>query len=365
MLLVGPFPPPIGGDTVSTSNLARSRYWAEHGIVITTINTSAGDRVRLPGESYSALDISRACRIFGRLLAVLPGSDALMLWTNSSFLCTAGVVVLWLARLLGKPYVVKLFGTGLADVLGRLGGLRRRQVVAMLKRAELVLLQTKDLHEWCLREIGGGRADIVLFPNFIPDRLLGPLPDAGNPSGRCVFIGQIKREKGVFDIMEAVGARGGVRCDFYGPIVDRDRERFLAEVSRSDAFSYGGIREPGDIKEIISRYDFLLLPTYHIGEGYPAVILEAYAAGVPVVASRWRSIPDIVEDGVTGLIVSPESPGELGRSIDRLMGDPGLYRAIRESAHRSALSFSEGRIVGEILVPRVEKLWGKRGEMQD
>jgi glycosyltransferase involved in cell wall biosynthesis len=357
VLLVGPFPPAIGGDTVSTSNLARSAYWAEHGIVIAPLSTSAGDRVRLLGEPYAVRDISRAFRIFGRLFVMLPRTDMLMLWTNSSFLCTAGIVVLRLARLFGKPFVVKLFGTGLADMLGRVGALRRRLVVASLQRAKLVLFQTKDLHEWSLRELGGGQADIMLLPNFLPDRYLRPLPESRDPSGRCIFVGQIKREKGVFDIIEAIGGRREISCDFYGPIVDRDRERFLSEVCMSDVVSYRGIAEPDDIMDIIARYDILLLPTYHTGEGYPAVILEAYAAGVPVITSRWRSIPDIVEDGVTGLIVPPESPGDLSRAIDRLVSDPGLYRAIRESAHGVALSFSEKRIVGEILIPQLEKLW--------
>jgi glycosyltransferase involved in cell wall biosynthesis len=360
-LLVGPFPPPIGGDTVSTSNLARSRYWAEHGIVIKPLNTSAGDRVRLLGERYSVRDIARAFRIFARLSASLPRSDALMLWANSTFLCTAGIPILWFARILGKPYMVKLFGTALPDVLGRAGALRRGLVLANLKKAKNVLLQTKDLHEWCLREIGIGDADVVLFPNFIPDRLLGPLPELADPSGKCVFVGQIKREKGVFDIAAAVGDRADISCDYYGPILDRDREQFLSTVSRSDALFYRGIAEPGEITRIISRYDILLLPTYHIGEGYPAVILEAFAAGVPVITTAWRSIPDIVEDGVTGIIVPPESPGELGRAIDRLLSDRELYNAVRDGAHKVALSFSEERIVGGILLSRIERMWGEGG----
>lgn len=360
ILLVGPFPPPIGGDTVCTSNLARSRHWAERGIAVSTISTSAGDRVRLPGEPLSARDIVRAFRIMGRVLGALPRSGALMLWANSRFLCTVGSVILGCAWIIGKPSLVKPFGSSFVERYGGCGRLHRRFVRVMLRRASLVLPETNHLAGWFREEVRLEPGRIVSFPNFIPDRFLAPLPAAKEPSGACVFVGQIKREKGVFDIIEALRGRDDIRCDFYGPIVDRDRERFLSQVSESDALRYEGIADPGGIRELVARYDILLLPTYHPGEGYPAVILEALSAGVPVVTTEWRSIPEIVHDGVTGLLVPVTSPVELGRAIDRLLGDPVLYRGIRKRAYDAAASFSEERVIGGILIPRLERLWEER-----
>jgi len=356
ILLVGPSPPPVGGDTVSTSIIARSRYWDEREIEVMRVSTTAHDRLRLAGEPLSLRDVARGCRIVGRVFSLLPRAGALLLWTNSRFLCTAGIPILLLARIFRVPSVIKMFGTSFPDYFVTLEHSHRRAVLRLLRGADFILPETGVLAKWFVREAGLDASRVLHLPNVIPDALIGPLTDREGISGRCVFVGQIKREKGVFDIIEAFGAGGAFRCDFYGPIVARDREQFLSEISKSEALSYQGIADPEKVGETIGRYDMLLLPTYHGGEGYPAVILEAFAAGVPVVTTRWRSIPEIVEDGVTGLLVHVESPGELRAAVERLAADHALYTRVRKGAHYFVRSFSEERIVGGMLVPRVERL---------
>lgn len=355
-MLIGPSPPPVGGDTVSTSIIADSRYWEEREIEIMRVSTTAHDRLRLAGEPLSLRDFARGCRIAGHVLYLLPRAGALLLWTNSRFLCTAGIPILALARIFRVPSVVKLFGTSFPDYFVTLERSHRRIVQRLLRGVGLLLPQTGELSDWFAREVGLDHSKILQMPNIIRDGLLGTLPEKSSVSHECVFVGQIKREKGVFDIIEALGGGGSFRCDFYGPIVARDREAFLSGISTSEALSYNGVIDPEKVGETIGMYDMLLLPTYHGGEGYPGVILEAYAAGVPVVTTRWRSIPDIVEDGVTGLLVPIESPAELLAAVERLAGDADLYARIREKAHQYVRSFSEERVVGGMLVPRVERL---------
>ena len=356
ILLIGPSPPPVGGDTVSTSIIADSRYWEEREIQVIRVSTTAHDRLRLAGEPLSFRDIVRGCRIVARVLYLLPRVGALLLWTNSRFLCTAGIPILLLSRIFRVPSVVKLFGTSFPDYFDTLEPSRRRIVLRLLRGVNLVLPQTGELSRWFAREAGLDPSKILQMPNIIRDGLYGAIPEKRVESPVCLFVGQIKREKGVFDIIEALGGGDSLRCDFYGPIVARDREVFLSLISKSEVLSYRDIIDPEKIGETIGMYDILLLPTYHGGEGYPAVILEAYAAGVPVVTTRWRSIPDIVEDEVTGLLVPIESPGELRAAVERLVEDPALYARIRKGAHHFVRSFSEERIVGGMLVPRVERL---------
>lgn len=356
ILLVGPSPPPVGGDTVSTSIVARSRYWEERGIEVMRVSTTAHDRLRLAGEPLSLRDVARGCRVVSQVLVLLPRAGALLLWTNSRFLCTAGIPILLLSRLFRVPSVIKIFGTSFPGYISTLGDAHRRWVLGLLRGVAFILPETGAFAEWFTREAGVDAARILQVPNVIPDAIIHPLSEREGMSGRCVFVGQIKREKGVFDIIEALGEGGSLRCDFYGPIVDRDREAFLSVISKSEYLSYEGVADPDRIGETIRGYDMLLLPTFHRGEGYPAVILEAFAAGVPVVTTRWRSIPEIVEDGVTGILVEIRSPTELREAVERLAGDGGLYTGIRREAYEFVRSFSEERIVGGMLVPRVERL---------
>ncbi len=106
---------------------------------------------------------------------------------------------------------------------------------------------------------------------------------------------------------------------------------------------------------IVAGYDAVLLPTYHLGEGYPAVILEAYAAGVPVVATNWLSLPEMVEDGVRGFLVPVRSPEKIREAVGRLSADERLYESMRGKALEYVESFSERAIIGNILVPLVER----------
>ena len=161
-------------------------------------------------------------------------------------------------------------------------------------------------------------------------------------------------------IIGALAGRDDCSCDFFGPLVERDRADFLGAISKHPNLRYRGIAEPGTVSGVAARYDVLLLPTYHPSEGHPAVILEAYAAGLPVIASRWRSIPEVVQDGTTGLLVSARAPGEILEALEALRRDPVRYETMRRAAYEFVRSFSEGEIVGRRLVPRVAAAAARR-----
>ena len=73
-----------------------------------------------------------------------------------------------------------------------------------------------------------------------------------------------------------------------------------------DSFSacvhYGGLVPFYKSVEVLKNYFALLFPTYYEGEGFAGTLIDALAAGVPVIASDWRYNPEIVEDGMTGKI---------------------------------------------------------------
>ena len=74
--------------------------------------------------------------------------------------------------------------------------------------------------------------------------------------------------------------------------------------------------------EAIPKIDILVLPS--AAEGFGLVLIEAMAAGIPVVATNVAGIRDVVRDGMTGLLVQPFAPAELWRAIDRLLNDLSL-----------------------------------------
>jgi glycosyltransferase involved in cell wall biosynthesis len=255
-----------------------------------------------------------------------------------------------------KPIAIKAFGAMLAELIGAMPPIRKRLTASLLNKAAYIFPETKKQAEELVKVAGISPARVVLLPNFLPDASLRFDRRAKRFAGRCVFLGQIKTEKGVFDIVEALRGQERFRCDFFGPIVDRDRDAFMEALSGSGNCAYRGMAEPDSVTETIGGYDVLLLPSYHPGEGYPAVILQAFAAGVPVIASDWKDIPEIVEDGVTGILVPAKAPVRIREALARLAADGALYESMAASAFVFSRAFSEKALVDDILVARVSGL---------
>ncbi len=99
---------------------------------------------------------------------------------------------------------------------------------------------------------------------------------------------------------------------------------------------FAGRRGPGFLKTARAAADVFAWPG--VGEAYGMAILEAQAAGLPVVAGATRGVPDVVRDGHSALLAPPDEPEALARALDTLLADPVLRAALGESARRFVAS---------------------------
>lgn len=106
-----------------------------------------------------------------------------------------------------------------------------------------------------------------------------------------------------------------------------------------------------NVSEIIATFDVAVLPSFF--EGMGRVILEAMAMEKPVVASRVGGIPDLIDEGINGLLVRPGDVKELAHALEKVLSDKGLARKMgREGRKRIQAQFS-----ADIMVRSIEKLY--------
>jgi glycosyltransferase involved in cell wall biosynthesis len=164
-------------------------------------------------------------------------------------------------------------------------------------------------------EAGMDAARIRVKPNFV-----AAMPRRQGPGSDFLYLGRLSSEKGLDRLVgqwRHVPARLVVVGD--GP------ERAALEAAAPDTVEFRGAVPPGEVAGYLARARALVLPSICY-EGAPRTVVEAYAAGVPVIANRHGALPSVVADGVTGLLVDPGSLGGWRAALERLGDDAESMR---------------------------------------
>ena len=130
---------------------------------------------------------------------------------------------------------------------------------------------------------------------------------------------------------------------------DGERRAALEALARrlglGDRVSFLGWR--ADLDRIYADLDVVVLCSRN--EGSPVSLIEAMAAGRPVVATAVGGVPDLVEDGVTGRLIPPDDGAALGRAVLEVLADPDRARALGEAGRQRVFpAFGAARLVGDI-----------------
>ena len=151
---------------------------------------------------------------------------------------------------------------------------------------------------------------------------------------RLIFIGTHSPQKGFDQLVEAcvILAHKGPSFEVHALgewISSQFRERIfsiLRDKGLTNRFVFHGLVHGREKWSILAESQILVLPS--IQEGQPLAILEALACGIPVVASRVGAIPDTIEHGINGFLVTPGVPVELAEKLEDLITNPELLLKI-------------------------------------
>ncbi|MFC3285510.1 glycosyltransferase family 4 protein [Litchfieldella rifensis] len=194
------------------------------------------------------------------------------------------------------------------------------------------------------------------LPNFRDFPTQRPLSSGVGEPLRLVFLSRMIPEKGADLAIQAVDSLNAsckqIRCslDLYGPLTDDDSD-WLSGVlrGRGEAVAYRGALAPESVLETLSRYDALIFPTRYEGEGFPGVVVEAYAAGLPVIASDWQDNAEVVIDGITGLLFPWGDAQALKERLDWLIHNSETLLAMKAAAREAAASYHVDVVIPSLL----------------
>jgi glycosyltransferase involved in cell wall biosynthesis len=250
---------------------------------------------------------------------------------------------------------------------------KRRLICRCLGRfTDLSLTVSQGVKDYLIEEIGLDPAKVRVVPNGVDLARI----EAARPGQ------EVRRELGLPDEVPVIGLVG--RLDHWGK---GHKELFTAMAQLRErwpcrALIVGGGRREEEIKQaaadlglaavvhflgsrpdvpdLLQAMDIFVLPSY--SEGVSLALLEAMAAGLPVIATAVGGTPEAVTEGVTGLLIPPRDAAALAGALERLLADAALAKKLGENARQAvAEKFSLerlGREVNEIYGELVEKKFG-------
>jgi hypothetical protein len=197
--------------------------------------------------------------------------------------------------------------------------------------------------------------DLILTPStFLAKKILGyfpflqektrpvtlgvkPVPrvaiqrEPGTPL-RILYIGVFLPHKGALVLIEALKGlpREALEVSLYGAVVPSGQSYadHLREAAQELPVHFYEPYPHDQVGSILSQHDVLVMPMI-CEETFSLLTHEALMAGLPVVAAKRGALPDIVQDGVNGLLFEPENAADLQRCLTRLLAEPGLVERLR------------------------------------
>jgi glycosyltransferase involved in cell wall biosynthesis len=242
-------------------------------------------------------------------------------------------VVCLLARAARRPYIVHLHGGGFTRFYeNESSSLGRRLIRSTLGHAALVIALSEEWRERVLRICPTAKVEVLHNAVAIPDRARVRRLEAHEPT--LLFLGHLLRDKGVYDLVRAFGLVAprfpGLKL-VLGGVGNLDEVRQLAaQLEIQERVSCPGWLDPERKTAALASSTIFILPSY--AEGMPMALLEAMSWEMPVIVTPVGGVPQVVENGVNGLLVAPGDIDGLGAAIRRLLEDPALRERLGAAA---------------------------------
>ncbi len=363
-VIAGTFHPEPGGPPTYLYHLLPALMARGHTVQVITYGEAA------PAEQYPypIMRLSRRTSIPQRLLAFTRAIIRCGRAADALFVSDYGLPAALANLILGKPLVIKIVADFAWEFASRRGWTALPVVAFQTARHPARVRLVRSLQSWYAR-----RADSVIVPGqhvawlvqgwgVPPGRIhviLNALPAAMNdlpsrqearrmlgwPEGPAlVTVGRLAEVKRIDLQIQALPQTPAARLVIVGDGPERSAlERLAADLGVAERVTFTGALPHDRALLAIRAADLLVLSSQT--EGLSHVLIEALRLGTPCVATAVGGNPEVIRDGVDGVLVPPGDPAALAAAVSKLLADPGRMAALAAAGPVSAERFSWQRLV--------------------
>ena len=250
---------------------------------------------------------------------------------NAYWIFPSGLVGVLCKKIFKKPLIISCQGSDVS--LCKQYKFLKSISVYVLKNADIVTTVTIEMKDSLVScGVPGNKIEVIY--NGVDVNFFTPKKRPFN-GFRILYVGRLVHEKGLEELIEAVGKTRNLFPEICLRIVGdgpmrKDLDLMIDNLSIREHVIFEGFRPHSEISGYMDESDLFVLPSY--SEGMPLVVLEAMASGIPVIASRVGGVPEVIRDGFNGFLVEPKDSEALAKRIEEVLSDRDLLRKVSINA---------------------------------
>lgn len=280
--------------------------------------------------------------IFGCIKA-LKSCDNIILMLTENGLKVSVPVLSFFNKLFHKRLHYVVVGGWLPEFLNQQLGLIKK-----LKSFHMIYVETNNMRMHLEKM---GFKNVVVMPNCKRLEIVSEPEICEKPYKLCTFS-RVMREKGIEDAVNAVISANDAlgetayQLDIYGQVDSNQTEWFDKLQESFPAYiKYCGLVKFDQSTKVLKQYFALLFPTYYEGEGFAGTAIDAFSAGVPVLASDWKYNNEVIVDGINGGLFEPHNVEEIKKCLIEMARNPETWQMMRNRCIADAHKYEPDNVM--------------------
>ncbi|AGB18536.1 glycosyltransferase family 4 protein [Thermoanaerobacterium thermosaccharolyticum] len=325
IMVIGALPPPMHGLSVANEMLIKSDLKNKYEFIV--INTAKP--IENNGElRFGALlkDVMNIFNFISKLIFCNPRCVYITI-SQSKFGFLRDSIYIYISKLLSKKVILHLHGAYFRKLYDSESDFFKNVVKKSCNISDDIIVLSskfKYIFEGIVNE-----SKIKVVSNGIPinyisdNEFIDALRSKQNrDSIRVLYLSNLIKSKGYFDLIQSISYLSKkINIEFiFAGAWSNDKEKndvmqFIIDNKLETLIEFKGVVKDKEKKDLLLNSDLFILPTYYPNEGQPISIIEAMAAGLPIISTDTGCITDMVIDGYNGFIVEKQKPEEIAEKI--------------------------------------------------